>query len=166
MSMCSSCDGSARRDHRCSRLSTTRTGSAISRPRGAASERSLGLSVLDPALEEVDLCRWPRAIARHRAVTEAREDRIGMSADVVVRPEVEPGLHRLSVTLAEQGFDVGFEAGLTSAVGHPVLLTLNSTQTLRRSSERAHRDLSRVDVAAAAVLRAERRALRVAPQRP
>jgi hypothetical protein len=34
-----------------------------------------------------------------------------MLADVVVRPEVESGLHRLPVTLAEQGLDAGFESG-------------------------------------------------------
>src|SRR5262245_50577943 len=128
MIMCSSCDASVRRYQRCSRLSTTRTGSSIRRPRGAgagrgaappegaAGRRSLGPPALDPGPEEVDLCRRPGAVARHRAVPETREDRIGVPADVVVRPQVEPGLHRLPVTLAEQGLDVGFKAGGTGEV--------------------------------------------------
>jgi hypothetical protein len=93
-------------------------------PEGATDQGSLLLSAFDPALEEVDLCSGPGAIARHGAVAEACEDGVGVSADVVEGPQVEAGLHRLLVTLAEHGLDVGFKAGrAVDVVGHSVLLT-------------------------------------------
>jgi hypothetical protein len=78
-----------------------------------------GLAAFCPPLEEVNLCFGPRAVARHGAGLELGEDCGCVFADVIVRPEIEVGLHRLAVSLAEQGLDVGFEAhGLVGIGGH------------------------------------------------
>ena len=70
----------------------------------------LGDTSLEPVFEELDLIRGPGAIARHGAVPEAREDGVGISAHVVVRPEVEDEVHVEPVVLAEERLDVVLEA--------------------------------------------------------
>src|SRR5260221_4571055 len=72
--------------------------------------RSVRLAAVDPALEKLDLRFGPRAVARHRSVRDAREDRVGVPADIVVGPQVEVGLHGLAVAFAEQRLDVGLAA--------------------------------------------------------
>jgi len=105
--------------------------SATGHASSAAGQCLRRLPALDPMLEEVDLCRGPGAIARHRALSEACEDGIGVLADVVVGPEVEAGRHRLSATFAEQRLDVGLEPRRSvGPVGHAVLLMPSSHRPL------------------------------------
>jgi hypothetical protein len=78
------------------------------------------LSVGDPAPEYLDLRLGPRTIARHRAGFEAVEDRVGVFADVVLRPKVERKLHRLAVAPWEEALDVRFERDRSETDGSSV----------------------------------------------
>jgi hypothetical protein len=61
-------------------------------------------------LEERDSVVRPGAVAGHRAVAKARQDRLGVSGNVVARPEVERPFHRLTIALSKERLDVLLEA--------------------------------------------------------
>src|SRR5262249_37252469 len=71
---------------------------------------STRLASVDPALEGMDLLLRPGSVAGHRPCADLREDLVRVRGDVVVGPEVEGELHRLSVARPEQRFDVLVEA--------------------------------------------------------
>src|SRR5262249_54891615 len=79
-------------------------------PRRCKGRSSTRFAGIDPALEGVDLIFRPRAVAGHRPGAHSGEDVVGVSADVVRRPEVEGELHRLQVARPEQRLDVVLKA--------------------------------------------------------
>src|SRR5580700_9996607 len=64
----------------------------------------------DPSLEDGDVLRRPFPVAGHRAVAEARKDRLLVCLDVFVGPEVEVFEHRLAVLFTEHRTDITLEA--------------------------------------------------------
>jgi len=54
-----------------------------------------------PAFKDVDAFRRPRAVARHCPIAKTFEDRLGVFADIGVRPQIEGELHGQAITLAE-----------------------------------------------------------------
>src|SRR5512133_3663076 len=77
-----------------------------------------GFPSVDPLLEQGDALLVPRAVARHRAVADAVQDRVALAGDVVIRPEVDKELHRPAVTVSEQRLDVAVEADGLVVCGH------------------------------------------------
>jgi hypothetical protein len=57
-------------------------------------------------LEKGDPLVWPGAVAGHCAVAKARQDRLGVSGNLVARPEVERPLHRLTIAFPRERLDV------------------------------------------------------------
>ena len=88
-----------------------RTGSTATTTAWAASRPRLGgLPGRDPTFECLDSFLRPSAVARHRAFPQSVQNRVGVPADILVRPEVEREGHRSSILLTEQRLDVGVEA--------------------------------------------------------
>ena len=92
------------------RASGGRSSSAhsVRRPRSMAP--SGGRSRLHPALKGGNLLVRPGAVAGHRAVPQAPQDRVTVAGDVVMRPEVEGEPHRPAVALTKERLDVLREA--------------------------------------------------------
>src|SRR5262245_42587894 len=67
------------------------------------------LTGVDPALKGVDLFFGPGAVAGHCPGAHSGEDMVRVSADVVIRPEVERELHRLAIARPEHRLDIVFE---------------------------------------------------------
>jgi hypothetical protein len=100
--------------------------------RGSVSGRH---SRLQPAFERRDLFRGPGAVAGHRAVVKAFEDRLCVRFDVLVRPEVEGELHRLLVAAAEERPDVFVEAARPSqAAAAPAEVATSAARPVTPSS--------------------------------
>jgi len=63
-------------------------------------------ALLEPTLEQRDLPAGPRAIARHAAIPQSSRDRLAVSYDVIVGPEVKCATHGRSVAFAKQWPDI------------------------------------------------------------
>src|SRR6266851_3216286 len=77
-----------------------------------------GHSGFDPTAKAGDLLLGPFPIAGHCALCQPLKNVLGMSADVVVIPEVEGEIHGFPVAFTEQGPDVSCKAGRTVPSGH------------------------------------------------
>jgi hypothetical protein len=69
-----------------------------------------GRSRLHPPLKGGNLILRPGAVAGHRAVPQAAQDRVTVPGDVVMRPQVEGEPHRPAVALTKERLDVSREA--------------------------------------------------------
>lgn len=76
------------------------------------------LSGSEPAFERLDLVGRPSAVAGHRPGAQLLGDGVGVTADVVVIPQVEGELHGLAVPSPEEGLDIVPRLQDFATVGH------------------------------------------------
>ena len=67
---------------------------------------SRSCTVVDPTLKDLHSLRWPRAVARHRAILHAFQDIGSVSANIVEGPEIKCSFHGLLVKLPEERLDI------------------------------------------------------------